>query len=372
MSKIQTLKILASADKPLLTPAQKRFNTLLGQIERSRKTLAAWQHNIPLYQQAQVKVLQPLRTDYLACRRLWMVALAGLLAQPGWSRAERGSLQAMVCDVAGELLAVDSDDLAAKALYDEHNEVDFETERQQAMAEMKGMAEAMSGLDLGDLDTVANEDELFKRLQDSFAAQAAAQDQAEPADTPAGSQDRRQTAAQQRRAAEAQQATQSVREVYRKLASALHPDREPDAVLRLEKTALMQRVNQAYAANDLLALLELQLQIEQVDAGHIAQASADRVRHYNKVLTEQLAELKSEIEHIEMGFCIDFGIPAGTAVNAVKLLDLIDQGAREVKALTVDAQRELRLLTDRPAIKRLLKRWRQEQAQHAFEGDFFF
>lgn len=34
----------------------------------------------------------------------------------------------------------------------------------------------------------------------------------------------------------------------------------------------MQNANQAYAAKDLLALLELQLQIEQIDAGHVASA----------------------------------------------------------------------------------------------------
>ena len=35
----------------------------------------------------------------------------------------------------------------------------------------------------------------------------------------------------------------------------------------------MLQVNRAYAANDLLSLLELQLQIEQVDAAHIARGA---------------------------------------------------------------------------------------------------
>ncbi|WP_341888453.1 hypothetical protein [Variovorax sp. YR752] len=46
-----------------------------------------------------------------------------------------------------------------------------------------------------------------------------------------------------------------MRDIFRKLASALHPDRETDAQQRKVKTALMQKANQAYAANDLLALL---------------------------------------------------------------------------------------------------------------------
>ena len=50
--------------------------------------------------------------------------------------------------------------------------------------------------------------------------------------------------------------SQSIREVYRKLAGALHPDRESDPQERERKTALMQRVNQAYAKNNLLQLLD--------------------------------------------------------------------------------------------------------------------
>jgi curved DNA-binding protein CbpA len=42
-----------------------------------------------------------------------------------------------------------------------------------------------------------------------------------------------------------------VREVFRKLASELHPDRETDPAEHARKTELMQRVNQAYKAGDL-------------------------------------------------------------------------------------------------------------------------
>jgi len=102
-----------------------------------------------------------------------------------------------------------------------------------------------------------------------------------------------------------------VREIFRKLASALHPDRESDTKQREAKTVLMQKVNQACTANDLLTLLELQLRIEQIDASHIANASAQRLKHYNKVLTEQLGELRMEVERVEMGFRVDFGLEAG-------------------------------------------------------------
>jgi hypothetical protein len=46
----------------------------------------------------------------------------------------------------------------------------------------------------------------------------------------------------------AQGGTQAVREVFRKLVSELHPDRETDPAEHARDTELMQRVNQAYKA----------------------------------------------------------------------------------------------------------------------------
>jgi hypothetical protein len=78
--------------------------------------------------------------------------------------------------------------------------------------------------------------------------------------------------------------SQSVRDIYRKLASVLHPDRETDPTERERKTALIQRANQAYGRNDLLELLTLQIETEQIDAGALADIPEARLRHYNDVL----------------------------------------------------------------------------------------
>jgi hypothetical protein len=94
-----------------------------------------------------------------------------------------------------------------------------------------------------------------------------------------------------------------------KLASALHPDRESDPQERERKTALMQRVNQAYAKNNLLQLLELQLELEHIDQSTINEIGEDRLKHYNSILKEQLGELDHEIEHVEAGFRQAYGIP---------------------------------------------------------------
>uniref|UniRef100_E6QF49 J domain-containing protein n=1 Tax=mine drainage metagenome TaxID=410659 RepID=E6QF49_9ZZZZ len=39
--------------------------------------------------------------------------------------------------------------------------------------------------------------------------------------------------------------TKSIQGIYRRLVSAVHPDREADPILRAQKTALMEPINQA-------------------------------------------------------------------------------------------------------------------------------
>jgi hypothetical protein len=367
MSRVNALQIATGGAGPVLTPQQKRFNTLIRQIEQARQTLAAWHENIRAYRQAHAQLLVPQQMALMAARREWVFALDVLLGRSGWTKAERGTLRDLVCDTAGELLHASEDDVALKALFAKHAEVDFDTERQEMVRAMKNMTEAVTGLDLGDDEGIDTDADLFERMQQGLQERAAA----EQAKRGAKAAPRRKGAAQQRREAEAQQATQSVREIFRKLASALHPDRETDEQQREVKTALMQKVNQAYAGDDLLTLLELQLQIEQIDAGHIANASTQRLKHYNKVLSEQLAELRAELERVEMGFRIDFGLEAGWGMNPRKLGQLLEQNSRELRAELSQQQHDMRMLADVAATKRWLKRQRQLLREADFDFELF-
>lgn len=362
------LQISTGEAGPPLTPQQKRFNTLIRQIEQVRQTLAAWHDNSPSYQLAYGQVLLPLQTELLAADRQWVVALDELLGRRGWTKTERATLGDLVCEASGELLRAGHDDAQMKALYDKHAEIDFDTERQEMMRVMKSMTEAVTGLDLGDDEDIKTDADLFERMQQGLGEQA----KADEANRDARAAGTRKSAAQQRREAQAQEVTQSVREIFRKLASALHPDRETDERQREVKTALMQKVNQAYAANDLLTLLELQLQIEQIDAGHIANASAQRLKHYNQVLSEQLAELKAEVMRVEMDFRMDFGLEDRRPLNPHKLGQLLEQHKRALHAELSRRQREMSMLADMAATKRWLKQERQRQVLREGEFDFDF
>ncbi len=358
-----------------LSPAQKRFNTLLKRIEQARGTVAAWQRQVPVYLEAHVALVVPLLAQQAGARREWAFALGGLLDRPkGWTKAERETLTDLLCDAAGALLdEQDEPDAELKALYDRHADTDFDTEQLLDLQAMKDMAATMTGIDLGD-DTVASREELMQRLQAGFAAIDAQDEAPEAAAAP---QRRQRAAAQARREsraeAEARAVTQSLREIYRKLASTLHPDRETDVAAREAKNALMQRANQAYAANDLLTLLELQLQTEQIDAGHMARASAVQLKHYNKVLAEQLEELQDEQARLEAEFRFKIGIGPGPRLNPLQLGPLLDEHKRALRGDLARQRQWMRMLDDPAATKRWLKAMRRQlQVEAMFDDDLPF
>jgi hypothetical protein len=222
------LQIAAQQPGIPLTPARKRFNTLIRQIEQSRQALAAWQDGIVAYRQSYAGHLQPLQTQLLQGQRQWVHLLDAVIGKPGWTKSERALLRELLCEAAGELLEGQGEDAVLKALYDKHAELDFDTEQREAVRAMKDLAELMTGLDLGDDDGLHSEEDLFKRMEHGLHQQWT-QNAAEEADETDDAQGsgasgpgqrrspksarKRKTAAEQRREAEAQQALVKVQKV---------------------------------------------------------------------------------------------------------------------------------------------------------------
>lgn len=104
------------------------------------------------------------------------------------------------------------------------------------------------------------------------------------------------------------------RDIFRKLASTLHLERETDPVEHLRKTTLMQRANVAYTANDLLGLLALRRKvdqinrIDQIDQSELDKLGDDRIKQYNRILGEQLRKIGMKIGALKSALTLDMGI----------------------------------------------------------------
>ncbi len=363
---------IASATARQTSPEHKRFQTLLGKIEKARARLTAWQEQLPLFSQMHDEQTTPVVKKLMATRREHAFELEQLLNSQRWSKADALSLAQMICDTASELIdGSDVDDDELKSLFNRHSDVDFDCVGKDGLDALKGMLEKVTGVDFGK-DAAGSADELFARAHEHMAKQTAAQAQAHAQAHAQRHKPKKLTAAQKRAAEDAARISQTVREVYRKLASALHPDRISEPTARAQATAQMQRANTAYEAGDLLALLELQLQIEQIDIAHASGITAVQVRHFNKVLAEQLRELEQELDGRQHAFCASFGLMTEQRLDPSKLGILLKDKMRHLvlSQLELD-QTRLRLRGDAAGIKRWLKRWRAQQRSDAFLDDFF-
>ena len=366
---------IASATARQTSPEHKRFQSLLGKIEKARARLTAWQQQLPLFAQVHEEQVAPVLKKLMGTRLEFAFEIEHVLNSQRWSKADAASLSQMICDTASALIdagyAGDDGEDELKALFNRHSQVDFDSADQDELDVLKGMLEKVTGVDLG-RDAAGSADELFARAHEHMAKQTAQQAQAHAQAHAQRHKAKKLTAAQRRAEEDAARISQTVREVYRKLASALHPDRISDATARAQATAQMQRANAAYEVGDLLALLELQLQIEQIDIAHASGITAVQVRHFNKVLTEQLRELEQELDGRQDAFCMSYGLLTAQRLDPTKLGLLLKDELRDLAERQYALERTRRELRGgAPAVKRWLKAWRAQQRADALFDDFF-
>jgi hypothetical protein len=219
----------------------------------------------------------------------------------------------------------------------------------------------------------------FMELMDALDMDAADVDGEDDADddrTRAGPAARRKSAAalarERRQEAEAAKVKQTVRDIFRKLAGELHPDREPDPAERARKTALMQRVTVAYKAHDLLGLLELQLEIEQIAQADLNGLSEERVKQYNKVLQGQLDEVEADIAAFEHEACmLSGGRMRERRPTPQELLRRLRVDLAEMRSSIERVEAELEAFRDANQLKAWLKTYRPEPAPQ-YDDAFWF
>ncbi|WP_062034074.1 hypothetical protein [Acinetobacter sp. BMW17] len=135
---------------------------------------------------------------------------------------------------------------------------------------------------------------------------------------------------QEKREQAAKMTGQSLKTVYLKITAMIHPDREPDEAKKLKKTELLQKVNEAYAAQDLFYLLKLQLQLEINKSLSSKALSSEQVKFYQLALEAQSQSLQGQLDEIFASFHLSSHINT----KQLKMSDVykvIDQDATELK-----------------------------------------
>jgi hypothetical protein len=348
--KAQTLRV-APAQGQAISAAQRKFNALIGKVEKQRQLLQAWQAAVVDYERFWGEEFRPLLDEHQALNLSLVQLLDEAAGRVKLSKADRATLSDIILDLVPALMDEENAE-ALKALHDRHSDVDFDTAEREAYAMIREALEQELGIELDEDLDLDSPEVMADLLEDMREAQA------EP---PPGARARRDEEARR-------QASQSVREVYRKLAGSLHPDRESDALERERKTVLMQRANQAYEQGNLLELLQLQLEIEQIKPGNLASLAQDKLRHFNRVLQDQHDELQAEVLAEEALFRQRFDIDPRLLVKPQTVVRLARQQAELLREDNDWLREDLQALAQPAYLKSWLK---QERERVRSEDDLF-
>ena len=155
---------------------------------------------------------------------------------------------------------------------------------------------------------------------------------------------RHQEAADQAAQADQKQLETNAKTIYRQLARVHHPDLERDPAKQADKTAQMQRIVEAYEADDLYTLLQLLAETGPADAG-----ADDVLASYTRALLQQQIQLKQEMNELKYG-------PNGFVTGAGKKQELeLRQLKRDLRAEVEYVRHIERTLAEPNGLRDLLR-----------------
>lgn len=286
-----------------LTPAQKKFNRLTKSLQRDKQSLSLWQKTYDNVSIRYTAEFYPLSQEVNQSRLQMLLYLDKIYQEASLTKPQQKKLLKIINAVSEQCIGFDSSD-QAKTIYDRYHDTCYDEVREEFFDEMRQDFEEMLGIDLGedfDFDAVDAVEKFMGKLSEKAEEEEAKRTQRKIK--------KQAKNKQQESVNPINLESHSLRDVFRKLAKVLHPDREQDEQERIRKSELMQRANIAYEKKDLLALLELQIEIEQADQSDMNNLTEEKLQAYNKLLQSQSDKLKQEIQFVKQRLNYDFNIP---------------------------------------------------------------
>lgn len=292
-------------DNSLLSKAQKEFNRLTKRIAKLELDVAAFREGATRLRQRVQTEYRPLQAQHNDQRAALVRQLDRAYDTYKLTKPERKKVLDLIVNVCYDLIERGHADL--KPIFDKHQPQSFdETTAEvdvQVSEAMKQLFSQQFGIEFDPAVDVTSQEKF-----EAYVAQQMAEQQSKYAEQAERQAERRaqrpktakQQAAEAKKQAEEKNITKTVRTVYMDLVKALHPDREPDEAEKARKTALLQQVTTAYENNELLTLLRLQLDLQRIDQSHLENLAEDQLRHYNKLLREQVRELEDALYEEQM------------------------------------------------------------------------
>lgn len=359
MQAVATVAIQPAAE---LTAAQKRFNILLARVSDLSDSIAKLEALSTQHRSSHLTAMCALKNQEDAARKNLLLFLDGRLHQAELTASHRRSATQIILALC-EALEHKNDGQVQAVFNQHHSEEDAQALAEEARAgaeHAKAVFEDLFGKPLHGADDLHTAEAVFEaglrqyreqqqRLEDKRQAKKAK---------------KKPAARQLKDAQQKMDANTALRTVYRQLASALHPDREPDEAERLRKTALMSEVNAAYDRKNLSELLKLQLQIAQIDSAALSRIADDKLNAMCLLLKEQVEALEEDEAQAQFEIRHYLGVNELDHISAESLARALAIQLRDKEHEVDTLERDLRRIQNEAE----LKRWLKEQAQLAKEA----
>lgn len=366
--------IVQPVDQDRLTPAQQRFNDLLAQIERLSgqiERLEAWSDK---HRYAHIQALRESVQLSQSHRKSLLLFVHERLQTADFTDRQQRMARGLVRGLMAHLAA--TSDPQVQALVDlyvsEEDEQEAAEDQAEAAQRLRERIEEALGQPLEKPSQYQTPEEMmaagmrqWQRQQqadeDRKTAKRAARKAQKQAQKKSAAADKGEVPAALMRELDAKSA---IRTIFRQLASALHPDREPDEQERLRKTALMSEVNAAYEKNDLTTLLRLQMQVTQVNPQKKADSALmadDQLIAMSLLLKEQVAALEDDLAKLESRLSRELCVPVRADADELEMT----QSLKRIQADQRHSADSLAVDLRRIQNDAELKRWLKEQWQLA-------
>ncbi|GAB3490731.1 J domain-containing protein [Spirosoma knui] len=327
MPSSQLVRILSSASNQApLSKYQKAFNRLTEQISQLDEELATIRQLAQTVQERIMAKYEPLLATYNQHRARLVRLYDRAHDRPETSRPEQRKLAGLIRELAEELI------------------------RQHGLDELQPILDKYTH---AGSDRRKKTSERIDRYTYSEESQSEQKTSAESAETHFTSA--RQQKREARIQAEEQNSTKAVRTLYVDLVKAFHPDWEPNEAEKLRKTTIMQRVTEAYEKSNLLALLQLQLELDHIDERHLEKLADNQLRYYNAILQQQVDELTQTLAEStnRLERLLGKPVPAGTSMT--QLEQSLNADINTLKKSTKSLRNLVKTLTDPVQLKAWLR-----------------
>ena len=368
--------MLQPGDEAPLTPAQQRFNDLLARIEQLSgliERLQAWSDR---HRYAHIQALRESVQMAQAHRKSLLLFVHERLQTADFTDRQQRMARALVRGLIAHLAT--SADPQVQALVDvyvsEEDTQEAAEEQAEAAQRLRERIEEALGQPIEKPSQYQTPEDMMQAGMRQWQRQQEADEQrkaAKRAARKAQKQAQKKSAAAEKgevppallREADAKSA---IRTVFRQLASALHPDREPDEPERLRKTALMSEVNAAYERNDLSTLLRLQLQVTQVKPGGVARMADAQLMAMASMLKEQVAALEDDLDQLQSRLSQELCVTVRADADESAMTQALQRIQADQRHSADSLEADLRRIQNDAEFKRWLKaQWQLAKATSA-------